>query len=66
MPLLQLSLPLAIIALYVTEQTLENTLDVSEIRCGFKFVSFYNEVEDGEPIAINVRKLSEIVPAEIG
>jgi inward rectifier potassium channel len=37
-----------------------------EIRCGFKFVSFYNEVEDGEPISIDVRKLSAIEPAEIG
>ena len=36
-----------------------------EIRCGHKFVSIYNEVEDGEPISIDIRKLSLVVPAEI-
>ena len=36
-----------------------------EIRCGHKFVSIYNEVEDGEPISIDVRKLSIIEPADI-
>ena len=36
-----------------------------EIRCGHKFVSIYNEVEDGEPISIDIRKLSEIEPAEM-
>ncbi|MFM9905759.1 MAG: transporter [Pyrinomonadaceae bacterium] len=35
-----------------------------EIRCGHKFVSIYNEVADGEPISINIRKLSAIEPAE--
>lgn len=35
-----------------------------EIRCGHKFVSIYNEVEDGEPISIDIRKLSKIEPAE--
>ncbi len=34
-----------------------------EIRCGQKFVSIYNPVEDGEPISIDIRKLSEIEPA---
>ena len=29
-----------------------------EIRCGHKFVSIYNEVADGEPISIDIRKLS--------
>lgn len=33
------------------------------IRCGHKFVSIYNEVEDGEPISIDIRKLSMIEPA---
>jgi len=33
-----------------------------EIRCGHKFVSIYNEVEDGEPISIDIRKLSKIEP----
>jgi len=35
-----------------------------EIRCGHKFVSIYNEVENGQPISIDVRKLSLVVPAE--
>ena len=36
-----------------------------EIRCGHKFVSIYNEVAEGEPISIDVRKLSAIEPAEL-
>ena len=36
-----------------------------EIRCGHKFVRIYNEVEDGEPISINIRKLSAIEPADM-
>jgi inward rectifier potassium channel len=35
-----------------------------EIRCGHKFASIYNEVEDGEPISIDIRKLSLVVPAQ--
>ena len=35
-----------------------------EIRCGHKFVNIYNDVEDGEPISIDIRKLSLVVPAE--
>lgn len=31
-----------------------------EIRFGHKFVSIYNEMQNGEPISINVRKLSAI------
>jgi inward rectifier potassium channel len=34
----------------------------SEILCGFKFVSIYNKVEDGEPISINIKKLSKVEP----
>lgn len=34
-----------------------------DIRCGHKFVSIYNEVADGEPISIDIRKLSQIEPA---
>lgn len=34
-----------------------------EIRCGHKFVSIYNKVDDGEPISIDIRKLSMIEPA---
>ena len=37
----------------------------SEIRCGHKFVNIYNEVLDGEPISIDIRKLSEIEPAPL-
>jgi inward rectifier potassium channel len=33
-----------------------------EIRCGHKFVSIYNDVQDGEPISIDIRKLSRIEP----
>lgn len=36
-----------------------------EIRCGHKFVNIYNEVEEGEPISIDIRRLSAIEPAEI-
>ena len=36
-----------------------------EIRCGHKFVNIYNTVEDGEPISIDIRKLSKIEPAQI-
>lgn len=36
-----------------------------EVRVGYKFVNLYNEVEDGEPISIDVRKLSLTVPAEL-
>ncbi len=35
-----------------------------DIRCGHKFVSIYNKVEDGEAISIDIRKLSLVVPAE--
>jgi inward rectifier potassium channel len=34
-----------------------------KIKFGRKFVNIYNEVEDGEPISIDVRKLSETEPA---
>jgi inward rectifier potassium channel len=37
----------------------------SEIKCGYKFVNLYNEVEDGEPISINIRKLSMIEAADM-
>jgi inward rectifier potassium channel len=32
----------------------------AEVRYGFKFVSIYNEMKSGEPISIDVRKLSEV------
>lgn len=34
-----------------------------KIKFGYKFANIYNEVEDGQPISIDVRKLSEIEPA---
>jgi len=33
------------------------------IHFGHKFASLYNEVNDGEPISIDIRRLSEIEPA---
>ncbi|HMT06490.1 MAG TPA: hypothetical protein PKA82_00695 [Pyrinomonadaceae bacterium] len=36
-----------------------------DIRCGHKFVSIYNEVEDGGNISIDIRRLSEIERAEV-
>ena len=36
-----------------------------EVRVGYKFVNIYNQVEDGEPISIDIRKLSLVVPAEL-
>ena len=37
----------------------------AEVRVGHKFVNIYNEVADGEPISIDTRKLSLVVPAEL-
>ena len=31
-----------------------------EIKCGYKFVNIYNDVNDGERISIDIRKLSKI------
>jgi inward rectifier potassium channel len=31
-----------------------------EIAFGYKFVSIYNKTREGEPISINVRKLSQL------
>lgn len=36
-----------------------------EVRVGYKFANIYNEVEDGEPISIDIRKLSLVIPAEL-
>ena len=36
-----------------------------EVRVGYKFVNLYNQVPEGEPVSIDIRKLSLIVPAEI-
>lgn len=35
-----------------------------EIKCGHKFVSIYNKVDDGQPISIDIRKLSRTERAE--
>ena len=59
-----------LILLTATDETFSQTVHTRssykphEIRCGHKFVSIYNDVEDGEPISIDIRKLSRIVPAE--
>ncbi|MFT3742953.1 MAG: ion channel [Pyrinomonadaceae bacterium] len=36
-----------------------------EVKVGHKFVNIYNETAEGEPISIDVRKLSLTVPAEL-
>ena len=36
-----------------------------EIRIGYKFANLYNEVEEDEPISIDIRKLSLAVPAQL-
>ena len=36
-----------------------------EILVGYKFVNIYNETDDGEPISIDIRKLSKVDPAEL-
>lgn len=59
-----------LILLTATDETFSQTVHTRssykphEIRCGHKFVSIYNKVEDGEPISIDIRKLSMITPAE--
>jgi inward rectifier potassium channel len=59
-----------LILLTATDETFSQTVHTRssykphEIRCGHKFVSIYNDVEDGEPISIDIRKLSRIEPAE--
>jgi inward rectifier potassium channel len=58
-----------LILLTATDETFSQTVHArssykpTEIRCGEKFVSIYNQVEDGEPISIDVRKLSITEPA---
>lgn len=58
-----------LILLTATDETFSQTVHTrssykpDEIRCGQKFVSIYNHVEDGEPISIDIRKLSKTEPA---
>lgn len=40
-------------------------IEQEEVRMGYKFVNIYNEVEEGEPISIDIRKLSLAVPARL-
>jgi inward rectifier potassium channel len=55
-----------LILLSATDETFAQTVHTRssykphEIYCGHKFVSIYNEVEDGEPISIDIRKLSRV------
>ena len=59
-----------LILLTATDETFAQTVHTRssykphEIRCGYKFVNLYNEVDDGEPISIDIRKLSLVTPAE--
>jgi inward rectifier potassium channel len=58
-----------LILITATDETFAQTVHTRssykphEIRCGHKFVSLYNEVKDGEPISIDVRKLSWVEKA---
>ncbi len=58
-----------LILITATDETFAQTVHTrssykpNEIRCGHKFVSIYNEVAEGSPISIDVRKLSTIEPA---
>ncbi|MEQ1604077.1 MAG: ion channel [Pyrinomonadaceae bacterium] len=36
-----------------------------EVRVGYKFANIYNDIEDGQPISIDIRKLSLAIPAEL-
>ena len=55
-----------LILLTATDETFATTVHQrssykpSEVRYGYKFVSIYNEMKTGEPISIDIRKLSEI------
>jgi len=55
-----------LILISATDETFAQTVHTRssykphEIHCGYKFSSIYNEVQDGEPISINIRKLSKI------
>ena len=59
-----------LILITATDETFAQTVHTRssykphEIRCGHKFVSIYNDVQDGEPISIDIRKLSRIEPAQ--
>jgi len=55
-----------LILLTATDETFATTVHQrssykpSEVRYGYKFVSIYNEMKTGEPISIDIRKLSEV------
>ncbi len=58
-----------LILLTATDETFAQTVHSRssykphQIRCGHKFVNIYNEIEEGDAISIDVRKLSQIEPA---
>ncbi|CAN5524304.1 ion channel [soil metagenome] len=60
-----------LILITATDETFAQTVHTRtsykphEIRCGHKFSNIYNEVEDGEPISIDIRRLSKIEPARL-
>jgi inward rectifier potassium channel len=55
-----------LILLTATDETFATTVHQrssykpAEVMYGYKFVSIYNEMKAGEPISIDIRKLSEI------
>lgn len=59
-----------LILITATDETFAQTVHTrssykpGQIRCGHRFVSIYNDVADGEPISIDIRKLSMIEPAD--
>ncbi len=60
-----------LILLSATDETFLQTVHMrssykpEQIMTGYKFTSIYNEMQEDEPISINVRKLSEVEPAQI-
>ena len=58
--------PRYLVLLTATDETFaaivhtRSSYKADEIRFGHKFVSIYNDVQNGEPISINVRKLSAV------
>ena len=55
-----------LIVLSATDETFaqivhaRSSYKLGEIKFGHKFVSIYNEIEPGEPISIDIRKISQI------
>jgi len=59
-----------LIVLSATDETFAQTVHtrssykLKEIKFGYKFANLYNEIETGEPISIDIRKLSQIEKVE--